>query len=39
MAGQEDCMTEGVVVEPMTEQFVLWRCLHGGLLSLDTIDQ
>jgi GNAT superfamily N-acetyltransferase len=32
-------MIEGVVVEPMTEEFILWRCLHGGPLSRDTIDQ
>ena len=32
-------MVEDVVVEPMTEQFILWRCLHGGPLSRDTIDQ
>ena len=30
---------EDVVIEPMTEKFVLWRCLHGGPLSRDTIDQ
>jgi len=27
-----------VVIEPMTEQFVLWRCLHGGPLSISTIE-
>ena len=32
-------MIEDVVVEPMTEEFILWRCLHGGPLSRDTIDQ
>ena len=32
-------MIENVVVEPMTEEFILWRCLHGGPLSRDTIDQ
>ena len=32
-------MTEHVVVEPMTEEFILWRCLHSGPLSRDTIDQ
>ena len=32
-------MVEDVVVEPMTEEFILWRCLHGGPLSRDTIDQ
>jgi GNAT superfamily N-acetyltransferase len=35
----ENIMTEDVVVEPMTEEFILWRCLHGGPLSRDTIDQ
>ena len=32
-------MIEDVVVEPMTEEFILWRCLHGGPLSCKTIDQ
>jgi GNAT superfamily N-acetyltransferase len=32
-------MTEEVVVEPMTEEFILWRCLHAGPLSRDNIDQ
>ena len=32
-------MIEDIVVEPMTEDFILWRCLHGGPLSRDTIDQ
>ena len=32
-------MLEDVVVEPMTEDFILWRCLHGGPLSRKTIDQ
>jgi len=32
-------MIEDVVVEPMTEKFILWRCLHSGPLSHDTIDQ
>ncbi|MDP6636755.1 MAG: GNAT family N-acetyltransferase [Phycisphaerae bacterium] len=32
-------MTGDVVVEPMTEEFLLWRCLHGGPLARDTIDQ
>lgn len=32
-------MVEDVVVELMTEEFILWRCLHGGPLSRDTIDQ
>ena len=35
----ENIMVEDVVVEPMAEEFVLWRCLHGGPLSRDTIDQ
>jgi hypothetical protein len=34
----ESIMIEDVVVEPMTEEFILWRCLHGGPLSRDTID-
>ena len=32
-------MIEDVVIEPMSEQFILWRCLHGGPLSRQTIDQ
>ena len=32
-------MIEDVVIEPMTEAFILWRCLHGGPLSCKTIDQ
>ena len=35
----ESIMIEDVVVEPMTEEFILWRCLHGGPLARDTIDQ
>jgi GNAT superfamily N-acetyltransferase len=31
-------MIEDVVVEPMTEDFILWRCLHDGPLSRKTID-
>jgi GNAT superfamily N-acetyltransferase len=32
-------MLENVVIEPMTEEFILWRCLHGGPLSPGTIQQ
>lgn len=32
-------MLKDVVVEPMTEEFILWRCLHGGPLSCSTIDR
>lgn len=32
-------MLEDVVVEPLTGEFVLWRCLHGGPLSAKTIDR
>ena len=32
-------MIEDIVIKPMTEDFILWRCLHGGPLSRDTIDQ
>ena len=31
-------MIEDVVVEPMTEEFIVWRCLHDGPLSRKTID-
>lgn len=32
-------MIEDVVIEPMTEEFMLWRCLHHGPVSRSTIDQ
>ncbi len=32
-------MTERIVVEPMTEAFIAWRCLHFGPLALETIDR
>jgi GNAT superfamily N-acetyltransferase len=32
-------MIEDVVIEPMTEEFIVWRCLHDGPLSRKTIDQ
>jgi len=32
-------MIDDVVVEPMTEEFILWRCLHSGPLSRNTISQ
>jgi GNAT superfamily N-acetyltransferase len=35
----EISMIKDVVVEPMTEEFLLWRCLHGGPLSRETIEQ
>jgi hypothetical protein len=35
----EDIVSEDVVIEPMTEKFILWRCLHFGPLSSQTIDQ
>lgn len=28
-----------IVIEPMTENFILWRCLHFGPLTCRTIDQ
>ena len=31
-------MIEDVVVEPMTEEFILWRCLHSGPLTRETMD-
>jgi len=31
-------MTEEIHIEPMSADFVLWRCLHGGPLSADSID-
>ena len=32
-------MGEKIVIEPMTEKFILWRCLHFGPLSHQNIDQ
>ncbi|NLH18380.1 MAG: GNAT family N-acetyltransferase [Phycisphaerae bacterium] len=32
-------MTSEVVVEPMTEEFLLWRCLHSGPVSKESIAQ
>ena len=32
-------VVDSIVVEPMTEEFILWRCLHDGPLSCNTIDQ
>jgi hypothetical protein len=29
---------DNLIIEPMREDFVLWRCLHGGPLSRRTID-
>jgi len=31
-------MIDHLVIEPMSEDFVLWRCLHSGPLSPDNID-
>ena len=32
-------MIEGVVIEPMTREFILWRCLHGGPITREAVDQ
>jgi len=32
-------MGEEILIEPMTEKFILWRCLHFGPLSSRTIDK
>ena len=32
-------MSDNVVIESMTDKFILWRCLHYGPLSCETIDQ
>jgi len=32
-------MVDNVVIEPMTDDFLLWRCLHHGPLSRDTIER
>ena len=32
-------MAGSIVIQPMTKDFVVWRCLHGGPLSAETINQ
>lgn len=32
-------MMDDIAIEPMTEDFLLWRCLHHGPLARGTIDQ
>ena len=32
-------MLDHIQVEPMTGDFILWRCLHGGPLTCDSIEQ
>jgi ribosomal protein S18 acetylase RimI-like enzyme len=32
-------MNDKIVIEPMTEKFILWRCLHFGPISIQTIDR
>ncbi len=32
-------MDKEIIIEPMTEEFILWRCLHFGPLSGQTIDR
>ncbi len=32
-------MPDDVVIEPMSEEFILWRCLHSGPLACGTIEQ
>ena len=32
-------MIDDVAVAPMTEELILWRCLHGGPLTTETLDQ
>ncbi len=31
-------MLDDLIIEPMKEDFILWRCLHGGPISRRTID-
>jgi GNAT superfamily N-acetyltransferase len=35
---REDIMDTEILIEPMTEKFILWRCLHFGPLTTWTID-
>jgi hypothetical protein len=32
-------MNKEITIEPMTEDFILWRCLHSGPLSKQTMEQ
>jgi GNAT superfamily N-acetyltransferase len=32
-------MNKGITIVPMTEDFILWRCLHSGPLSKQTMEQ
>lgn len=32
-------MGENILIEPMTEKFILWRCLHYGPISRENINQ
>jgi len=32
-------MIDNVIIEPMTEDFIVWRCLHSGPLSRESIDR
>jgi len=32
-------MLDRIVIEPMTKDFIIWRCLHGGPLTTGSIDQ
>jgi hypothetical protein len=32
-------MIDEIVIEMMTRDFILWRCLHGGPLTRETIDK
>jgi hypothetical protein len=34
-----DAVLSDVVVEMMSNEFILWRCLHGGPLTKETVDQ
>ena len=29
-------MIDDVVIKPMTREFILWRCLHGGPITRET---
>jgi len=35
----EPSMAEDIVIEPMTEEFIVWRCLHDGPLTRDNINR
>ena len=34
----DKAMSDSIIIKPMNEQFILWRCLHGGVINRQNID-